>query len=166
MLETVYKHLETLQEQARELPHPQQAIFTKILEDLSNSLQEMAGSRLFESATNNAAKLVEIEKNNRLLERTVAQQVGQIRQLREQLEKQISQHRRDTQALTKSEAKLQAMLRNSPDLITIVGSDGRVRYHSRASQRLLGYNPEERIGKFHGEFDPSRRFAGLADVFW
>src|SRR6476469_6899083 len=60
MLETVYKHLETLQEQARELPPPQQAIFTKILESLSNSLQDIAGSRLFESVTSNAAKLVEI----------------------------------------------------------------------------------------------------------
>lgn len=126
MLETVYQHLKILQEQARELPPPQQAVITKALEDLSNSLQEIAASRQFESATNNAAKLVEIEKNNRLLERTVSQQVGQIRQLREQLEKQISQHRRDNQALTKSEAKLQAMLRNSPDLISIVGSDGRV----------------------------------------
>ncbi|MEG4504497.1 PAS domain S-box protein [Microcoleus sp. F6_B4] len=151
MLETVYKHLETLQKQASELPPPHQAILTKTLENLSVSLQEMAASRMFESATNNAAKLVELEKNNRLLERTVAQQVGQIRQLREQLEKQISQHRRDTQALTKSEAKLQAVLRNSPDIISIVGSDGRVRYHSGSLQRLLGYNPEERIGKFYGE---------------
>ncbi|MEG4444676.1 PAS domain S-box protein [Microcoleus sp. AT9_B5] len=151
MLETVYKHLETLQKQASELPPPHQAILTKNLENLSVALQEMAASRMFESATNKAAKLVELEKNNRLLERTVAQQVGQIRQLREQLEKQISQHRRDTQALTKSQAKLQAVLRNSPDLISIVGSDGRVRYHSGALQRVLGYNPEERVGKFHGE---------------
>ena len=101
MLETVYKHLETLQEQARELPLPQQAIFTKILENLSNSLQEMAGGTVFNSSTNKAAKLVEIEKINRLLERTVAQQASQIRQLQEQLEKEISQHRRDNQALTK-----------------------------------------------------------------
>ncbi|MEG4394783.1 PAS domain S-box protein [Microcoleus sp. BROC3] len=151
MLETVYKHLETLQKQASELPPPHQAILTKTLENLSVSLKEMAASRMFESATNKAAKLVELEKNNRLLERTVAQQVGQIRQLREQLEKQISQHRRDNQALTKSEAKVQAVLRNSPDLISILGSDGRVRYHSGALQRVLGYNPEERVGKFHGE---------------
>ncbi|MBD0312314.1 MAG: PAS domain S-box protein [Microcoleus sp. T3-bin5] len=151
MLETVYKHLETLQEQARELPPPQQAIFTKTLEKLSNSLQEIAGSTVFKPSTKKAAKQVEIEKINRLLERTVAQQASQIRQLQEQLEKEISQHRRDNQALTKSEAKLQAMLRNSPDIISIIGSDGLVRYHSEALQRVLGYNPEERIGKFHGE---------------
>ena len=95
MLETVYKHLETLQEQASELPAPQQATFTNIVENLSNSLQEMAASRQFESAINNAAKLVETEKSNRLLERTVAQQTVQIKKLQDQLEKEISQHRRD-----------------------------------------------------------------------
>ena len=104
-----------------------------------------------ESATNNADKLFEIEKINRLLERTVAQQASQIRQLQEQLEKEISQHRRDNQALTKSEAKQQAVLRNSPDIISIIGSKGRVRYHSEALQSGLRNNPEERIGKFYGE---------------
>ncbi|MEG4320557.1 MULTISPECIES: PAS domain S-box protein [unclassified Microcoleus] len=151
MLETVYKHLENLQEQASKLPPPQQAILTKAVEDLSNCLQELAASRQFESATHNAAKLVEAENLNRLLERTVTQQVAQLRKLQEQLNEEIRQHRRENQALTKSEAKLQATLRNSPDLITIVGSDGRVRYHSAALERVLGYKPEERIGKFHGE---------------
>ncbi|MEG4282857.1 PAS domain S-box protein [Microcoleus sp. A006_D1] len=151
MLETVYKYLETLQEQVNHLPPPQQAILTKAVENLSNSLQEMAARRQFESATNNAAKLVEAENLNRLLERTIAQQRAQIRQLQEKLDKEISQHRRDNQVLTKSEAKLQATLRYSPDIITIIGSDGRVRYHSAALERVLGYNPEERIGKFHGE---------------
>jgi PAS domain S-box-containing protein len=151
MLEIIYKYLETLQEQVNHLPTPQQAILTKTVENLSNSLQEMAASRQFESATNNAAKLVEAEKLNRLLERTVAQQATQIRQLQEKLDKEISQHRRNNQALTKSEGKLQTLLRNSPDIISIVGSDGRVRYHSAALESVLGYNPEERIGKFHGE---------------
>lgn len=151
MFEIVYKHLKMLEQQANELLPPQQQILTKTVEDLSISLQQLAASRQLESATNNAAKLVETEKLNRLLERTVAQQTAQIKKLQEQLEKEISQHRRDNQALTKSESKLQTVLRSSPDLISIVGSDGRVRYHSAAIQRILGYSPEERVGKFHGE---------------
>ncbi|MCC3409957.1 MAG: PAS domain S-box protein [Microcoleus sp. PH2017_10_PVI_O_A] len=151
MLETIYKYLETLQEQVNHLPPPQQAILTKTVENLSNSLQEMAAGRQFESATNNAAKLVEAENLNRLLERTIAQQGSQLRQLQEKLDKEISQHRRDNQAFTKSEAKLQTVLRHSPDIISIVGADGRVRYHSAALESVLGYKPEERIGKFHGE---------------
>ena len=151
MLETIYKYLETLQEQVNHLPPPQQAISMKTVENLSKSLQEMAASHQFESVTNNAAKLVETENLNRLLELTVAQQAAQLRKLQEQLNEEISQHRRDNIALTKSEAKLQATLRNSPDLITIVGSDGRVRFQSAALERVLGYKPEERISKFHGE---------------
>ncbi|MCW6052005.1 PAS domain S-box protein [Microcoleus sp. A2-C5] len=151
MLETLYKYLETLQEQVNHLPTPQQAILIKTVENLSNSLQEMATIPQFESVTNNAAKLVEAENLNRLLERTIAQQRAQIRQLQEKLDKEISQQRRHNQALTKSEAKLQTILRSSPDLISIIASDGRVRYHSGALERIFGYKPEERIGKFHGE---------------
>ena len=151
MLEKLFEHVQTLQEQASELPPTQQAILTNTLESLSNCLQEIAASRQFESATNNAAKLVELEKSSRLLERTVAQQAAQIRQLQEQLNKELSQHRREHQALAKSEAKLQTVLRNSADIITIIGSDGRVRYHSGAVERILGYKAQERIGKVHGE---------------
>ncbi|MEO6863191.1 MAG: PAS domain S-box protein [Microcoleus sp.] len=151
MLETIYKYLETLQEQIKHLPPPQQAILTKSVKNLSISLQEMAASPQFESATNNAAKLVEAENLNRLLERTIAQQGAQLRKLQDQLNQEVSQHRRDNQALTKSEAKVQAVLRNSPDIISIIGSDGGVRYHSGALERILGYNSEERIGKFHGQ---------------
>jgi PAS domain S-box-containing protein len=151
MLEKLFEHVQTLQEQSSELPPTQQAILTSTLESLSNCLQEIAASRQFESAIGNAAKLVELEKSSRLLERTVAQQAAQIRQLQEQLNKELSQHRREHQALAKSEAKLQTVLRNSPDIITILGSDGRVRYHSGAVERILGYKAEERIGKVHGE---------------
>ena len=151
MLEKIFQQFQTLQEQASELPQVQQEVFTKTLETLSDSLQELAASRQFESATNNAAKVVELEKSNRLLERTMAQQTSQIRQLQEQFQKEISQYRRDNQALTKSETKLQTVLRNSPDLISILESDGRVRYHSAGLERILGYKPEQRIGKVHGE---------------
>ncbi|MGL5059703.1 MAG: PAS domain S-box protein [Microcoleus sp.] len=151
MLEKLFQCLEILQQQTNELLPQQQAILTQSLEDLSNCLQELSASRQFESATNNAAKLVELEKSNRLLERTVAQQASQIKQLQEQLQKESSQYRRDNQALTKSEAKLQTMLRNSPDIITILESDGRVRYHSAGVERILGYKVAERIGKVHGE---------------
>ncbi len=151
MLEKIFQHLQALKSQGSKLPPAQQEILTKTLENLSNSLEELAASGQFESATNNTAKLVELEKSNRIFERTVAQQASQLRQLQEQLDKQISQYRRDNQALIKSEAKLQKVLRNSPDIISILESDGRVRYHSAAVERVLGYKPETRIGKVHGE---------------
>lgn len=120
MLEKTFQHLQALQAQASQLPPAQQAILTTTLENLSTSLQELAASRQFESAINNAAKLVNLEKSNRLLERTVAQQASQIRQSQEQFQKELSQYRRDNRALTKSEAKLKIVLSNSPDLISIL----------------------------------------------
>ncbi|MEZ2234225.1 PAS domain S-box protein [Microcoleus sp.] len=151
MLEKTFQHLQALQTQVNQLPPAQQGILKKTLDNLFNSLQELAVSDQFESATNNAAKLVELEKSNRLLERTSAQQASQLRQLQEQFQKELSQYRRENQALTKSEAKLQKVLRNSPDIISILESDGRVRYHSAAVARVLGYKPEARIGKVQGE---------------
>lgn len=151
MLENLFECVQILRQQTNELPPQQQAILTNSLENLSNCLQELSASRQFESATNNAAKLVELEKSNRLLERTVAQQAAQIKQLQEQFQKELSQYRRDNQALMKSEAKLQTMLRNSADILTILESDGRVRYHSAGMERILGYKVETRIGKVHGE---------------
>ncbi|XZO03733.1 MAG: PAS domain S-box protein [Microcoleus sp.] len=151
MLEKIFQHLQALKAQGSQLPPAQQEILTKTLENLSNSLQELAASSLFESATNNVAKLVELEKFNRILERTSAQQGSLLRQLQEQLDKEISHHRRNNQSLTKTEAKLQKMLRNYPDIISILEPDGRVRYHSFAVARVLGYKPEARIGKVHGE---------------
>jgi PAS domain S-box-containing protein len=151
MLEKIFQYLQALQAQASELQPAQQAIFTNTLENLSNSLQEIAASRQFESATNNADQVVQLEKSHRILERTVAKQASRLRQLQEQLQKEISQYRRDNQALIKSEAKLQTVLRNSPDIISILESDGRVRYHSAAVERVLGYKAESRIGKVHGE---------------
>jgi PAS domain S-box-containing protein len=151
MLEKLFEHLQTLQEKVNELPIAEQKNLTNSLDKFSKCLEEIAASRQFESATNNAAKVVELEKENRLLERTVVQQVAQIRQLQEQLNKEISQHRREYQSLLKSEAKLQTVLRNSPDIISILESDGRVRYQNGAVERILGYKPKERIGKVHGE---------------
>ncbi|MEK0192307.1 PAS domain S-box protein [Microcoleus anatoxicus] len=151
MLENIFQSFKALELQISELPQAQQASFTQNLEFLSNSLQELAATRVFESATKNAAKLVELEKSNRLLERMLAQQASQMRRLQEELQKEIRQHRLDNQGLIKNEAKLQTVLRNSPDIISIIESDGRVRYHSEAVERILGYQAQERIGKVHGE---------------
>jgi hypothetical protein len=66
-LETIFQQVQTLQETASELPQSQQAIFTNTLENLSNYLQNLAASRQFEIATNNAAKVVKLENLNRIL---------------------------------------------------------------------------------------------------
>ncbi|MDQ3779861.1 MAG: EAL domain-containing protein [Chloroflexota bacterium] len=46
-----------------------------------------------------------------------------------------------------SEARLGALVRNAPDLITILDADGAIRYESPATERVLGYGPDELIGQ-------------------
>ena len=54
------------------------------------------------------------------------------------------------QRLHDSEARFRAMVENSYDAITLVGDDGRILFDSRSVTRVLGYSPEERVGRSVG----------------
>ncbi len=51
------------------------------------------------------------------------------------------------ESLRHSEAHLRTVLENVVDLVTILGPDGTVQYVSPSVERILGYRPEERIGR-------------------
>lgn len=60
----------------------------------------------------------------------------------------ISQHRAETtKVLSQSEARLRSLVQNSSDIITILGADGTIRYESPSVERILGYKPEDLVGK-------------------
>lgn len=46
-----------------------------------------------------------------------------------------------------SEERFRALLQNASDVITLLDGDGTVRYESPSIERILGYQPEELIGK-------------------
>jgi two-component system cell cycle sensor histidine kinase/response regulator CckA len=52
--------------------------------------------------------------------------------------------------LRDSEARFRAMVENGHDAITLVGADGRIQFDSRSVTRVLGYTPEERVGRVVG----------------
>jgi two-component system cell cycle sensor histidine kinase/response regulator CckA len=52
--------------------------------------------------------------------------------------------------LRDSEARFRAMVENGHDAITLVGADGRIQYDSRSVTHVLGYTPEERVGRLAG----------------
>ena len=63
-------------------------------------------------------------------------------------------------ALQRSEEYFRRLIENATDLITIMTEDGVVRYQSPSITRLLGYKPEEMIGRVAMEFihpDDQRR---------
>jgi PAS domain S-box-containing protein len=55
--------------------------------------------------------------------------------------------RQSRQALQESELRFRSLVQNSSDIITILGADGSIRYESPSIERILGYSPEELVGK-------------------
>jgi diguanylate cyclase (GGDEF)-like protein/PAS domain S-box-containing protein len=51
-----------------------------------------------------------------------------------------------TEELRRSEERFRSLVQNSSDVITIADADGIILYDSPAVERVLGYEPEERVG--------------------
>jgi PAS domain S-box-containing protein len=150
MMQNVFEQLQELQGHLEQLPSDRKAVFTKEFERLSEFLHELEAEFHLLLFPDNA--LAQLEKINCNLEIKVTQQAAKIRQLEDQLERWQKQCQRATQALAQGEAKLQTMLRNSSDLITIIEADGRIRDQSSVVlYRILGYKPEQRIGEFQAD---------------
>lgn len=150
MIQKVFKHLEQLQGHIQQLPPEPKAILSSNVNHLSAALQELAIE--FQPLCNPQAARASTDQINSNFHPKIAHQAAIIRQLQKELEQSQSQYKKVTQALTQGEARLQTILRNSSDLITIIEADGRIRDQSPvAVQRILGYKPEQRIGKFHSD---------------
>src|SRR3712207_8866780 len=57
------------------------------------------------------------------------------------------EHKREAIVWAQNEAKWRSLIHNSSNLITILDSDGTIRYISPAVQGILGYKPGELIRK-------------------
>ncbi len=64
---------------------------------------------------------------------------------------EVTDRRRAEEALRASEARFRALVQNSSDIIVLLDGEGTILYQSPSIERLLGYRPEERIGRniFH-----------------
>lgn len=147
MIDPLFNCLQKLQHQIKETPPQQRSLLTKTLDELFKLLDDSV--KMPPSGSHDRLETKTPQSHSG--EPANAQQAAKIRQLEEQLRHEQNQHRRATQSLTKSEARLQTILRHSADIITVLEADGRVRYHSGAIERILGYSPDERVGKVYGE---------------
>ncbi|MEG3860341.1 PAS domain-containing protein [Microcoleus sp. herbarium12] len=150
MIQKVFNQLEKLQGQIEQLPAEQKATLTCDVNNLFTALQELATE--LQPLWHPKAGRSSPDKKNTIFHPKIAHQSAIIIQLEKQLEQSQAQYKKVTQALTKGEARLQTILRNSSDLITIIEADGRVREQSSiAFKRILGYESEQRIGEFHSD---------------
>jgi two-component system, sensor histidine kinase and response regulator len=69
----------------------------------------------------------------------------------EELKIEIGKRTRE-QALRQSEEHLRSLIENATDIITILDIDGTIRYESPSVERVMGYKPEELIGRNASEF--------------
>lgn len=59
----------------------------------------------------------------------------------------ITDRYRAEEALRASEERFRALVQNSSDLISVIDAAGTIRYESPSVQQILGFSPEERVGK-------------------
>jgi diguanylate cyclase (GGDEF)-like protein/PAS domain S-box-containing protein len=52
--------------------------------------------------------------------------------------------------LRQSEARFRSLVQNSSDVVAVIGRDGRVTYQSDALRRVLGHEPDSRVGREFG----------------
>ena len=63
------------------------------------------------------------------------------------LTQDITERRRAEDTLQRSEQHFRALIENASDIITVLDGDGTIRYESPSLEQVLGYKPEELIGK-------------------
>jgi PAS domain S-box-containing protein len=59
----------------------------------------------------------------------------------------ITEQKRADEAVKRSEERWRSLIENSSDIISVLGTDGTIRYESPSIKRILGYQPEDLIGR-------------------
>ena len=64
----------------------------------------------------------------------------------------VTKQKRIEEVLRQREVHNRALIENAPDAITLLGTDGLLKYLSPSTQQILGYAPEEQMGSNPAEF--------------
>ena len=59
----------------------------------------------------------------------------------------ITEQKRTEEALKESEERFRSLVQNASDLITLVDATGTITYESPSKERILGYGPQELVGR-------------------
>jgi PAS domain S-box-containing protein len=81
------------------------------------------------------------------LESEVTGRTEELKHALENLQQEITEHKRAEEALRKSEKYFKEITENSSDIIIITDKNGDIKYCSRSIERIAGYRPVELIGR-------------------
>ncbi|HXX57327.1 MAG TPA: PAS domain S-box protein, partial [Thermodesulfovibrionales bacterium] len=89
----------------------------------------------------------EIIRYRESLEQMVRERTSALVASNEELEMEIVGRKRLEEKLKESEAYFRAMVENTSDIIMVLNPDATIRFSSSSVRRVLGYKPQELIGK-------------------
>ncbi len=69
-----------------------------------------------------------------------------------ELQDEVAERERIERVLRRSEEHFRSLIENASDIITVVDLDGTIRYESPSVERVLGYKPEDLVGRSVNEF--------------
>jgi PAS domain S-box-containing protein len=84
--------------------------------------------------------------NRRQAEQAVLERRAELEASNAMLRREMAERQRAEQEVTSTARHFQSLIENGLDIITVLGSDGTVRYESPSVERVLGYRPEELLG--------------------
>jgi PAS domain S-box-containing protein len=94
----------------------------------------------------------DLQKAHEQLERRVEERTAELAQVNRALQEEIAERQQTVEALGHSEERFRSLAENASDIITILDVDGVLRYESPSVERILGYAPQEMVGKHSLEF--------------
>jgi PAS domain S-box-containing protein len=77
-------------------------------------------------------------------------ELADLRQQVEELKRPETERKREEEALRESEQDFRGLIEHSSDIIVVYDADDTMRYLSPSTERIMGYRPEEAIGKRRG----------------
>ena len=98
-------------------------------------------------AVDNIQLYHEAQRSNAELEQRVEHRTAELQAINARLEQEIAERQHAEAVLRRSEAHLRSLIENASDIIAILDAQGILRYVSPSAERVLGYPPQQVLGK-------------------
>jgi len=98
----------------------------------------------------------ELRKHRDNLEKTIKNRTAELEEANKRLQKEIAEHNKAENALRKSDERFKQVSESAGDWIWETNAEGLYTYSSHVAEKVLGYKPEEIVGKkyFYDFFAP------------
>jgi PAS domain S-box-containing protein len=107
----------------------------------------------------------ELEKHRHNLEELVEERASELIVANEKLKQEIKERKRAEEALLESEEKFKSLGENAPDIIYTLALDGSFTYVNPAFEGILGYKPDEVLGKYFVDFVKHEEAGNYVRIF-